>query len=153
MIFRHPHVFNEGDKINPKLSINEVSKNWDKLKQVEREKSANSINKDPFIDIPYKLPALLRALKVQKRASESRLDWPQTENALSDIYEEIGQVSEAIKMKNTELIKEEIGTLLFSVVNLAKEMNVEPEVSLNNATEKFITKIKDALSLFEKKLL
>tara|TARA_B100001250_G_C19743844_1_gene764293 strand:+ start:130 stop:978 length:849 start_codon:yes stop_codon:yes gene_type:complete len=153
MIFRHPHVFDQMKEKNPTISVEEVNKNWEKLKKIERNKDCDSSVEDLFKDVPYKLPALLRAIKIQKRAAEVKFDWSETEAILKKITEETEEVSEAIRMKNPKFVAEEIGDLLFSVVNLTRKMNIDPEKSLNYSTNKFINRITSALKLIAKKKL
>ena len=88
-------------------------------------------------DIPQALPALIRAQKIQKRVSKVGFDWPDAESAFVKIREELDELEQAIKNRDTENIKEEFGDLLFSCVNVARHLKVEAESSLAASNQKF----------------
>ncbi|UMZ75277.1 nucleoside triphosphate pyrophosphohydrolase [Natranaerofaba carboxydovora] len=130
MIRRHPHVF--GD-VNIE-SVSQVNENWDKIKQKEK-KEAN--NKSKILKDPKHLPGLLRAEKIQSQAKDVGFDWESKEGALEKMKEELKELENAYKGNIREKIEEELGDLLFSVVNVARFMNVSPELSLQKTIEKF----------------
>ena len=133
MIFRHPHVFNEKKVENSE----EVVYNWNKLKFKDRDIITYT---DTLKDVP-RLPALLRSFKVQKRAGEIGFDWEDVKGALDKVREEYYEVMEAIdnfEGGDVEKIEEELGDLLFSVVNVCRFLDVNPEVALNKTINKFI---------------
>ncbi|HHW46042.1 MAG TPA: nucleoside triphosphate pyrophosphohydrolase [Clostridiales bacterium] len=135
LILRHPHIF--GDvKVS---GTNEVLENWDKIKR--REKSQETYT-DTLQSVPKSFPALMRAQKVQKRAAKAGFDWEDTAGALQKLYEEMQELKIAIDSGVQDDIKEELGDLLFSVVNVARFSNVDAEQALQNATEKFIKRFK-----------
>ena len=124
MVSRHPHVFEGGDQPD-----------WDAIKAAERKTAGHSLTLD---GVAKSLPALMRAEKLQKRAAKRGFDWPDTIGPVEKLREEIEEVSEAVKSQNQGEIESEIGDLLFSVVNLARKLKVEPEHALRSANSKFI---------------
>ena len=130
LISRHPHVF--GSDAERNLSDAEIKAQWEQIKQQERtEKNARG---SVFDDIPSQLPSILKAAKLQKRAASVGFDWPEAEPVYDKIEEEIQEVKEATDQAH---IEEEIGDLLFAVVNLARHKQVNPEAALQRANEKF----------------
>ena len=150
MIFRHPHVFDKMENRQSKLSSEEIAKNWQKLKKIERDKEAFSKKDDLFSDIPNNLPALSRATKMQQRASELEYDFPTTENVLDKIDEEISELRNALNTKNAILIEEEIGDIFFSLTNLSRKLSLEPEKALRLSVDKFTMRINSALAKIKK---
>ena len=133
MIFRHPHVF--GKKKVEKSE--EVVYNWNKLKFKDRGISTYT---DTLKDVP-KSSSLLRSYKVQERAGEVGFDWDNVEGALDKVKEEYLEVIEAISNfegGDVGKIEEELGDLLFSVVNVCRFLDVSPEIALNKTINKFI---------------
>ena len=131
MILRHPHVF--GD-VKADTS-EEVLKNWDEIKKKEKGTETQS---DVMKKIPKELPALLRSYKVQQKAAKVGFDWDNTDDVIAKIEEELCEVKMAIKNNDANNIKEELGDLLFAVVNLSRFIDANPELSLDSANEKFI---------------
>lgn len=130
MIRRHPHIFDEsGNFQNNKEAVRQ---NWEIIKEAERkDKDQNSSALD---GVAIALPALKRAEKIQKRAARTGFDWPNDEGAKAKIIEELTEVEQAA---NKDEAFEEIGDLLFSVVNYSRHLGVAPEEALKAATEKF----------------
>ncbi len=153
MIFRHPHVFGKKSDRQSKLSSKEIAKNWEKLKKIERDKGSVSVEDNFFVDIPNNLPALSRAMKIQKRASELKYDFPTPEKALDKVHEEITELEQVMITRKRSLIEDEIGDLLFSVTNLARKLNLEPEKALRLSTDKFVSRINSALAEIKKENL
>ncbi len=142
LIYRHPHVF--GEKIVEKSD--EVVYNWNKLKFKDRNISTYT---DTLMDIP-KLPSLMRSYKVQKRARDIGFDWEDVRGALDKVKEEYYEVIESIKNiegGDVDKVEEELGDLLFAVVNVCRFLEVNPEVALNKCINKFI----DRFSIMEAK--
>lgn len=135
LILRHPHVFGDTKLENAQ----DVLDNWDELKANERkasgkpEKAANSI----LDEVPVHFPALLEALKLSKKAAKSGFDWENVEQIFEKIAEEIGELKTAIENGDRDNKIEEIGDLLFTVVNLARRLDVEPETALKITNRKF----------------
>ncbi len=128
MIRRHPHVF--GDEA-AKTSAEDQKAFWESLKVEERKAKAQHGVLD---DVPSALPALVRAEKLQKRASSVGFDWNNAEHVLGKIAEEAREVVEAPSQAERE---EELGDLLFVVANLARHLKVDPEAALRSANAKF----------------
>ncbi len=125
MIRRHPHVFGDNAAATPEA----VTRNWDSIKDAERGASASALD-----GVALALPALMRAEKLQKRAARTGFDWPDASGATAKITEELAELQAA---DTTETREEELGDLLFSVVNLARFMKIDPEVALRKANSKF----------------
>ncbi len=133
MILRHPHVF--GDvKLD---TASDVLQSWDELKRAERaitkkdEPEKNSI----LEDVPLTFPALIEANKLTKKAAKVGFDWKNIEQIFDKLNEETAELKEAIR--DNENIEEELGDLLFVVVNLARKLDVEPETALKKTNRKF----------------
>ena len=130
LVRRHPHVF--GSVVA--TDENEVLENWEEIKRGEE---GNKDRKSSLDGIPHSLPSLQRAEKIQKRASRAGFDWDQTEDVLPKLQEEIDEIEESIRNDDITEIEMEIGDLLFSVVNLCRFLNVQPEEALRKSTRKF----------------
>lgn len=136
MIERHPHVFGDLEFD----SIEEQKAHWESLKALAREKkrtrdsdsAASAID-----DVAQALPALIRAEKIQKRASRVGFDWAELSPVLGKVHEELNEFTEAVNANNQFEMEDELGDLLFSVVNVARHANVDPEQALKKSTAKF----------------
>ncbi len=142
LIRRHPHVFPDGDLYGApdaaKLEEAAVKQRWEELKAEERaEKAAAPEQLSLLDDVPAALPALSRAAKLQKRAAQVGFDWPAALPVIDKLREELDEVLEAMSNDDQPAIAEEIGDLLFVVVNLARHLRVEPESALRQANGKF----------------
>jgi ATP diphosphatase len=131
MISRHPHVF--GDESRDKSAAQQTA-DWEKIKAAER---ANRAQGGTLDGVAVGLPALLRAVKLQKRAARVGFDWPSTEQVLDKIVEEAGELVEARETLGQAEIEEEFGDLLFVMANLARHLKIEPETALRAANAKF----------------
>jgi tetrapyrrole methylase family protein / MazG family protein len=132
MIRRHPHVFG-----NKKVtSVQQVKENWQQIKEQERKNKNDAENL--FSSIPRSLPALKRAQKITSVASTYGFDWKDTEGILEKIEEELQEFYEAVKTGSNDKIREEIGDIIFTVVNLSRFLSVDAENALSKTTEKFI---------------
>lgn len=134
MIHRHPHVF--GD-VRAETSA-EVLSNWEAIKSEEKKRESVT---DKLNAIPRQLPALMRAVKVGKKAAV--LDFPDAESVARKVEEELAEVREAAASGDKERIEEEIGDLLLSVASLARKLGVDAEQALGRATDKFINRFSD----------
>lgn len=128
LIYRHPHVF-AGETV---MNSEEVLANWETLKR--REKAQNT-QADAIKAVPKGFPALIRSLKIQKKAADVGFDWDSAEEAFFKIREETDELMQAIK--SGVGIKEELGDLLFSAVNVARLLKLDPELCLNESADKF----------------
>lgn len=129
LIYRHPHVF--GDVAVS--GTGEVLSNWEALKRKEKGQATNT---DALEAVARALPALWRAEKVQKKARKAGFDWPDVSGALDKLSEELEELKTAAAEGTN--VAEELGALLFSAVNAARFLKVDPEDALNGATDKFI---------------
>jgi ATP diphosphatase len=132
MIRRHPHVFGDAT-----ATSHEVPDNWESIKAAERSGYEDS---SALAGVALALPALLRAQKIQKRAARTGFDWPDQSGARDKIIEELDEVSEANSAKH---VAEEIGDLLFAVVNFARFHKVDAELALKQASAKFERRFRD----------
>ena len=132
MISRHPHVFKNSSELN---SSEEVLVKWDELKK--KEKGYSSLTEE-MRGITKGLPALLRAHKVQEKAKKVGFDFDDVSFAINKVKEELKEVIDVYNIENMEKIKEEIGDLLFSCVNVARFLKVDEEIALNYTIDKFI---------------
>ncbi|MBS5884382.1 MAG: nucleoside triphosphate pyrophosphohydrolase [Clostridium sp.] len=131
MIYRHPHVFGEGEVNNS----GEVLENWEELKK--KEKSFNTVTEE-MNAIAKALPSLIRAHKVQKKAAKVGFDWDDIEDTALKVQEELKEVLDVYKSNNKEKIKDEVGDLIFACVNVARKLNIDEEEAVNSTIQKFI---------------
>lgn len=138
LVRRHPHVFPAGtlrsERSGDSIDEAQIKANWEAIKQQERDRKARSGVLD---DVPRALPALSRANKLQKRASQVGFDWDDPELVLDKIAEEIDELREAIRDGRQAEIQDEMGDILFAQVNLARHLSVNPEVALRGTNRKF----------------
>ena len=135
MILRHPHVF--GD-VNADTS-EKVLENWDKIKSKEKDRRTVSSKMDA---VPPALPALMRAQKIGKAAAKVGFDFDDAEGAAAKIAEESAEVREAMDSGDADRIKEELGDLLFSVVNVCRLLKVDAEEALTASSDKFVRRFR-----------
>ncbi len=135
LILRHPHVFGEAEL----ETAQDVLSNWDELKKAQRLASGKEEKpKDSILEeVPVHFPALLEALKLTKKAAKVGFDWENAEQIFDKLEEETAELRAAISENDTEKIGEEIGDLLFVVVNLARKFEIEPETALKKTNRKF----------------
>lgn len=131
LIHRHPHVF--GDVIAE--NSDKVLSNWEKIKSEEKDRRTVT---DKLRAVPPMLPALMRAEKIGKKAS--CFDFESSEQVMDKVREELCELVEAMDGDSTEHIAEEMGDLLLTLTSLCRKLNVEPEMALNRATDKFINR-------------
>lgn len=130
LIIRHPHVFGNVDAETPE----EVLRNWDAIKMQTKSQESYA---DSVDDVARSLPALMRAQKVQKRSAKSGMDFKDAADAASKVPEEQQELFKAIESGDKAQIEEELGDLLFSVVNIARFAGVDAEQALYRSTDKF----------------
>jgi len=131
MVARHPHVFGAESR---EKSADQQTVDWEAIKAAERAGKAQGGTLD---GVAVGLPALLRAVKLQKRAARVGFDWPSTDEVLDKIVEEAREVVEARDRLGPEELAEEVGDLLFVMANLARHLKVDPEAALRGANAKF----------------
>jgi len=132
MIRRHPHVFADQGTDD----IAEIKQVWEQIKQAERA-AKNRSHSSVLDGVPEGLPALQRAVKIQKKAATVGFDWPDAQAVLPQVQAELDELSEAMASTNRQHIEEELGDLLFSAVNLARQLKLDPDLALRRATNKF----------------
>tara|TARA_B100001248_G_scaffold71150_1_gene50384 strand:+ start:210 stop:1022 length:813 start_codon:yes stop_codon:yes gene_type:complete len=151
MVERHPHVFGH-EKIE---TADEQLASWEDIKAKEREiKSENqseSLSALSGVSVAY--PALLRAEKLQKRAARVGFDWKETAPVLNKLDEEVSELKEVLN-ENCEKfrLEEELGDILFTCVNLARHINIDPETALHKANRKFIQRFQHVETLLKKEM-
>lgn len=131
MVARHPHVF--GDESRDK-SADQQTLDWEKIKAAER---AAKKREGVLDDVALGLPALMRAVKLQKRAARVGFDWPDISMVVEKIVEEARELSETREENNHRHLTEEYGDLLFVIANLGRHLNIDPEEALRGANNKF----------------
>jgi ATP diphosphatase len=137
LIRRHPHVFALGaiDGVtSDRVSAEDVKQTWEAIKQAERH--ARSLS-GVLADIPLALPALSRAQKVQKRAAGVNFDWTDAPSVLEKLQEELVELHLAMSAGVQGAVRDEMGDVLFTCVNLARHLGLDAEASLRQATDKF----------------
>jgi tetrapyrrole methylase family protein/MazG family protein len=132
IIRRHPHVFGN---LSVKTS-DEVSVNWEAIKKKELEEKGE--NRKSLLDgVPHSMPGLYKADKIQRKAAKVGFDWPDYTGALEKVDEELNEIKEVINAGDKNRLKDEIGDLLFAVVNLSRLLNLDAEESLQSTVSKF----------------
>ena len=140
LIIRHPHVFGNVEADTP----DEVLRNWDAIKM--QTKSQQSFA-DSVDDVARSLPALMRAQKVQKRSAKSGMDFEDVESAADKVLEEHAELLAAVKSGDKAKTEDELGDLLFSVVNIARFVGADAELALSKATDKFAARFRSVEEL------
>lgn len=126
LVARHPHIYDSVQVADEE----EVKQNWEQLKLKEGRKSVMS-------GVPVSLPAIVKALRLQDKAKQVGFEWDTKEQVYEKVEEELGELKEAIALKNQEEVEEEFGDLLFSLVNYARFIDVDPENALERTNKKF----------------
>lgn len=135
LVRRHPHVFAKVEN----LDVAAQSERWEALKAGERSaKTAQALDAGVLAGVALALPALLRAAKLQKRASRIGFDWPDIRGPLAKIHEELAEVEAELDTDSHQALEMEIGDLLFAVVNLARHAGIDAEAALRGANDKFV---------------
>lgn len=143
LIRRHPHVFPEGtleSVIEPGSRVDNAAEEariksvWEEIKAEERAAKGDGKTLD---DIPLAIPALSRAQKLQKRAANKGFDWQHLDQVVEVVREELIELEAEIELNDSAAIEDELGDLLFSCVNLARHLKVDPERALRKANDKF----------------
>ena len=131
---RHPHIYeNKQD-----LTAEEVESNWEKIKKTEKNIETTLGN------IPTSIPPMIKAMRIQEKVKSVGFDWDKTSQVIEKIKEEFNEVKEEIKkLNNDKKIKNEIGDLIFSVINLARFIGIDPEESLERTNIKFINRFNE----------
>ena len=131
MVARHPHVFGED---NRDKSAEQQTRDWEAIKAAER---AGQDQRGTLDGVAANLPALLRAVKLQKRAARVGFDWPDATSVLDKIVEEAGELVHAQESGDLDAMEDELGDLLFVLANLARHLKIDPEAALRRTNAKF----------------
>jgi MazG family protein len=142
LVARHPHVFGEVEA----KTAGRVRENWERLKREQEGREGI------FHDVPGNLPSLIYARKIQRRAAAVGFEYPDTAGALGDLDQELAELKEALarvgeSSAETEpdaSIAGEVGDVLFSAVNVARHLNVDPEVALRTVSDRFVARVEEA---------
>tara|TARA_Y100000287_G_C14133954_1_gene311298 strand:+ start:69 stop:845 length:777 start_codon:yes stop_codon:yes gene_type:complete len=133
---RHPHIFLKNENIK---SIEDVNEYWEYKKKLERKsKGAKSV----LDGVSISLPAVTRALKLQKRAAKEGFDWKNSIDTMKKVKEEVNELSMEIKKDNKKNIKEELGDLFFSCINLSRKLGLDVESVIRDSNRKFEKRFK-----------
>ena len=135
LVHRHPHVFADVKADTP----DEVLANWDAIKRADRGQQSVASAMD---GIPRGLPGLMRSEKIQNKAAKVGFDWPEVSGAMDKLREEVGELQEGIDAGDIENIKEELGDVLFSAVNVARFYKLDSEELMHSACAKFVRHFK-----------
>jgi MazG family protein len=146
LIRRHPHVFGTSEA----RDAGAVLKQWEAIKREEKTADSHFL-----ASLPKALPALVRAQKAQSKAARVNFDWTALRDVIAKVEEELHETRDAISLQQQESIEEEIGDLLFAVVNLARKCKIDAEMALQCATNKFVrrfNRLEDELNARGRKL-
>jgi MazG family protein len=146
LVRRHPHVFGESNA----RDAGAVLKQWEAIKREEKKGDQHYL-----ASLPTALPALMRAQKAQGKVARVNFDWTELRDVIAKVEEELGELKEAISSEDQKSIKDEIGDLLFAVVNLTRKCKLDAETALQAATDKFVGRfnlLEDELRARGKKL-
>jgi tetrapyrrole methylase family protein / MazG family protein len=130
LVRRHPHVFGDAEASDAE----QVLVNWEKLKNEERKAE----NKSVLAGVPNSLPALLKGARLTEKAARVGFDWRRTEDVFEKLEEEIAELRDAVSRKDEKEIENEIGDLLFTLANIARKLEVNPEEALQGTNRKFM---------------
>jgi len=133
---RHPHVFGDTSA----ETSGEVLRNWEVIKQTEKKKGADRSALD---GVPPTLPALLKAQRIQEKASRVGFDWKDSTGAIEKVHEELREVAEAVAAGDDARVADEMGDVLFSLVNYCRFIRVDAEHALAGATQKFAARFRE----------
>jgi XTP/dITP diphosphohydrolase len=144
LITRHPHIYGDVKVENEE----DVKQNWEKIKLKEGKKSVLS-------GVPKSLPALVKAIRIQEKSKQVGFEWENADQVWEKVTEEIGELKSAVESKNMSDIEDEMGDVLFSMVNYARFLNVDAENALERTNKKFMLRFSkmEAYAAKEQKLL
>jgi len=131
LIRRHPHVFGDGNAAD----TNAVLRQWEQIKREEKGEAASIME-----SIPRALPALIRAANIQKKAGRVGFDWPDSAGVIDKFREELAELAAEVHGGDPGKLEHEMGDILFTAVNMARKLGVEPELALEHANQRFIAR-------------
>ena len=142
IIRRHPQIFDKNYNENDL-----PHESWEKIKKLEKNKITNT--KNTLDQVEKNIPTLLRSLKIQKKAASLNFDWENVTQVLNKIDEEIHELKDALKVNNKKMIEEELGDLFFTIINLSRRLNLDPEQTIRKANKKFTTRFNEMENFIE----
>ena len=145
MMRRHPQIFDYNYNLN-----DFPQESWERIKNIEKSKQANK-NNHLLDTIEKNIPAMLRSIKIQKKASSMKFDWKDLNDVINKVDEELNELKEAIDNKNKLHIEEELGDLLFTIVNLSRHLKLDPEQTLRKSNNKFISRFNIMENILDEK--
>ena len=145
MMRRHPQIFDYNYNLN-----DFPQESWERIKNIEKSKKANK-NNHLLDTIEKNIPAMLRSIKIQKKASSMKFDWKDLNDVINKVDEELSELKEAIDNKNKLHIEEELGDLLFTIVNLSRHLKLDPEQTLRKSNNKFISRFNIMENILDEK--
>ena len=145
MMRRHPQIFDYNYNLN-----DFPQESWERIKNIEKSKQANK-NNHLLDTIEKNIPAMLRSIKIQKKASSMKFDWIDLNDVINKVDEELNELKEAIDNKNKLHIEEELGDLLFTIVNLSRHLKLDPEQTLRKSNNKFISRFNIMENILDEK--
>lgn len=139
LLSRHPHVFPDGTLSSRAsvqvMDVTGVNQQWDAIKQQEKQSKAKPMH--VLADVPLSQPGLLRAKKLQSKASKVGFDWPSIDGVISKVEEELAELKEALARGEKDLIEDELGDVLFALANVARHTKIDPEQAVRRTNQKF----------------
>ncbi len=133
LVRRHPHVFGDVEAETPE----DVKQRWDEIKKQEKAEQGITATTSVLDGVPRNLPALMEAEKISKKAADLRFEWPNIDGVVEKLQEEAAELASAREAANQEHIEHEVGDLLFTIVNLARFLKVDPEQALRKTNRRF----------------
>jgi tetrapyrrole methylase family protein/MazG family protein len=147
MVRRHPHVFGDTRADTSK----EVLKHWAEIKEEEKKGSPEEGEEGHLSGVPKAMPALLRAHKISQKASKAGFDWKDVDHVLEKVSEEVSEFAQAVRARNATDMEEELGDILFTLVNVARFLEVNPEEALRKTIGKFMQRFHKVERALEEK--
>lgn len=142
IIRRHPQIFDKNYNENDL-----PHESWEKIKKLEKNKITYTQN--TLDQVEKNIPTLLRSLKIQKKAASLNFDWENETQVLNKIDEEIHELKDALKVNNKKMIEEELGDLFFTIINLSRRLNLDPDQTIRKANKKFTTRFNEMENFIE----
>ncbi len=142
IIRRHPQIFDKNYNENDL-----PHESWEKIKKLEKNKISNT--KNTLDQVEKNIPTLLRSLKIQKKAASLNFDWENETQVMNKIDEEIHELKDALKVNNKKMIEEELGDLFFTIINLSRRLNLDPEQTIRKANKKFTIRFNEMENFIE----
>ena len=131
LVFRHPHIYGDLSAANS----DEVSKIWEQVKQKEKDG-----NKTVLSGVPSSLPSLIKAYRIQDKAANVGFDWDKPEDVWQKVFEEINELKKELEKSDSERSQQELGDVIFSIVNAARLYHINPDTALEKTNRKFINR-------------